>query len=206
MRLAGLLTGVALAGALAGCERSADNAAVARVALDDAATGPSEPLPSPDTTGAIWAVSDKQPGRLVYGVPGQTVLVSLECVDAARPGARIIITRHAPADKGAGALLALIGNRMIARIPVDATEVSGKHVWRGEALAAMEQWDALADPVDATVTVPGAGLVRLNASPLPMELVSTCRGAPPEVLLPEPPEPEQAALVPPVWPGPSATR
>lgn len=204
MRLAGLLTGVALAGALAGCERSADNAAVARVALDDAATGPSEPLPSPDTTGAIWAVSDKQPGRLVYGVPGQTVLVSLECVDAATPGARIIITRHAPADKDAGALLALIGNRMVARVPVDATALGGKRVWRGEAPALMEQWDALADPVDATVTVPGAGLVRLNASPLPMELVEKCRGVP-LAIAPPTRDPKRASLIVPDWPA-SRTR
>jgi hypothetical protein len=177
MRLTGLLTGVALASALAGCEPAPEDAAVARVALDDAASGPSEPLPSPDTTGAVWAVSDKQPGRLVYGVPGQAVLVSLECAGAATPGARLIITRHAPADAGAGALLALIGNRMVARIPVDATQQGGKRVWRGQAPALMEQWDALADPIDATVTVPGAGLVRLNASPLPMELVTACRGS-----------------------------
>jgi hypothetical protein len=177
MRLAGLLSGLALAGALTACERSADNPAAARVTLDNAASGPSEPLPSPDTTGALWAASNKQPGRLVYGVPGQAVLVSLECAGAARPSARIIITRHAPADAGAGALLALIGNRMVARVPVDATQQGGKRVWQGAAPAGLEQWDALADPVDATVTVPGAGIVRLNPSPLPMELVSACRGS-----------------------------
>ena len=195
MRLAGLLTGLALAGALAGCERSADNPAAARVALDDAASGPSEPLPSPDTTGALWAASDKQPGRLVYGVPGEAVLVSLECADAATPGARIIITRHAPADAGAGALLALIGNRMVARVPVDATQQGGKRVWQGAAPAALEQWDALADPVDATVTVPGAGIVRLNASTLPVELVSACRG-PEQPSPPEDPASAPAAIAP----------
>jgi hypothetical protein len=205
MMRATLLTGLTLASALAGCNPPPSDAAVARVSLAGRASGPSEPLPSPDTTDAIWAQS-VQPNRLVYGVPGQPVLVSLECSGGATPAAQLVITRNATADKGAGALLALIGNRMVARVPVDATEQGGKRVWQGAAPAALEQWDALADPVDATVTVPGAGLVRLNASPLPVQLVKTCRGAAPEVLLPKPLKPEQAALVPPVWPGLSATR
>jgi hypothetical protein len=176
MMRSALLTGVALACAVTGCKPPPSDAAVARVDLTTTDTGPSEPLPSPDTTGAIWAQSDKQPGRLVYGVPGQPVLVSLECLDAGQPDPRLRITRHAPADKGAGALLALIGNRMIARIEVDATQQGSKRVWQGEAPALMEQWDALGDPVEATVTVPGAGLVRLHANPLPVELIKACRG------------------------------
>lgn len=188
MKYAARLAALALAGALAGCSPPQSDAAVARVSLDDAASGPSEPIPSPDTTGAIWAES-AAPNRLVYGVPGQAVLVSLACSAAGTPKARLTITRHAPADEGAGALLALIGNRMIARIAVDATELGGKRVWRGEAPASLPQWDALADPIDATVTVPGAGLVRLHASPLPIELVTACRGVPPEVPIPPPPVP-----------------
>jgi hypothetical protein len=114
--------------------------------------------------------------RLVYGVPGQVVLVSLECRDGGTPNARLIITRDALADKGAGALLALIGNRIIARIAVDATPQGGKAVWQGEAAATLPGWDALAGTREATVTVPGAGLVRLNPSPLPVDLVKACRG------------------------------
>lgn len=178
----------ALAAMLPACQPPTTDAAEARVAGPVAGSGPSDPLPSPDTTGAIWAPAggaEDAPMRLVYGVPRQPVLVAIECRDAATPDARIMITRNAPADGGAGALLALIGNRMIARVAVDATEVSGKQVWRGEAPALMEQWDALADPVDATVTVPGAGLVRLNASPLPAELVTACRGVPERPVPPE---------------------
>ncbi|MBA4045087.1 MAG: hypothetical protein C0471_11805 [Erythrobacter sp.] len=193
MMRAALLTGMALASALAGCNPPPSDAPVARVSLANGASGPSEPLPSPDTKDAIWAQS-VQANRLVYGVPGQPVLVSLECSGPAPPAAQLVITRNAPADKGAGALLALIGNRMIARVAVDATELGGKRVWQGKAPAAMAQWDALADPVDATVTVPGAGLVRLNASPLPGELVKACRG------VPEPPVPPQLVPVPNVPP------
>jgi hypothetical protein len=166
---------------LAACQSETDTA-IARSDLAVPASGPSEPLASPDTTGAIWAASGGA-NRLVYGVPGQPVLVSLECLGAGQPDARLRITRNAPADKGAGALLALIGNRMVARVPVDATPRGNGLVWQGEAAAALPSWDALADPVDATVTVPGAGLVVLNPSPLPVALVTACRGP----AQPEPP-------------------
>lgn len=165
---------LALAG-LAGCKPPPTDAGLARVSLVAPATPPSAPLPSPDTTGAIWAATDK-PLRLVYGVPGQPVLLAIECLDPARPEARLRITRHAPADSGAGALLALIGNGWIGRFPVDATKVGGRVLWQGEVPALRPEWDALKPEREATVTVPGAGLVRLNPSPLPLELVTTCRG------------------------------
>lgn len=37
------------------------------------------------------------------------------------------------------------------------------------------EWNALKPAREATVTVPGAGLLKLNASPLPMALVEACR-------------------------------
>ena len=37
---------------------------------------------------------------------------------------------------------------------------------------------ALKPARESTVTVPGAGLLRLNPSPLPMALVTACRGNP----------------------------
>lgn len=171
LALAGVLTGV-----LAGCKPPPTDAAVARVAFGASAAGPSAPLPSPDTTGAVWA-SSGSPLRLVYGVPGGAVLLALECVEPGKPTARLRITRHAPADSGASALLALIGNGWIGRFPVDATEIGNSRVWQGEVPAAARQWDALKPEREATVTVPGAGLVRLNPSPLPMALIGACRRA-----------------------------
>jgi hypothetical protein len=193
MRRGSVLAGLALTGALAGCKPPPTDAAMARVSLTAPATPPSAPLPSPDTTRALWAATDK-PLRLVYGVPGQPVLLSVECLAPATPEARLRITRHAPADSGAGALLALIGNGWIGRFPVDATEVGGRMLWQGEVPALRPEWDALKPEREATVTVPGAGLVRLNPSPLPLELVTACRGemVPPPLptLTPEPsPEP-----------------
>jgi hypothetical protein len=173
MMLAGLLLPAL---AVPACKPPPSDAAVARVSLLSSSSGPSEPLPSPDTTRAVWA-STAAPLRLVYGVPGQPVLLALECAAPATPDARLRITRHALADDGAQALLALVGNGHIGRFAVDATTVGGRVVWQGEAPAQNAAWDALKPEREATATVPGAGLVRLNPSPLPMQLVTACRGS-----------------------------
>jgi hypothetical protein len=167
---------LAVAG-LAGCKPPPTDSAVARVSLLSSTTAPSPPLPSPDVTGAGWA-STANPLRLVYGVPGQPVLLALECLEPSSPAARIRITRHAPADEGASALLALIGNGWIGRFPVEATQVGGKILWQGEVPATQREWQAVKPAREATVTVPGAGLLRLNPSPLPIALVTACRGNP----------------------------
>lgn len=170
----------ALAGVLGGCKPPPTDSPVARVALDSPTNGaPSEPIPSPDTAGAVWAPTGK-PLRLVYGIPGKPVLLALECLNTGTPGApdaKLRITRYALADEGAGALLALIGNGWIGRFPVDATPVAGKSLWQGEVPANAREWGALKPEREASVTVPGAGLLRLNPSPLPMELITACRGS-----------------------------
>lgn len=175
------LAALSLTAALSACKPPPTDAAVARVSLLGPIGGPSAPLASPDTTGAIWASTPANPLRMVYGVPGKPVLLALECLASATPEARLRITRHAPADAGASALLALIGNGWIGRFPVTATEVDGRTLWQGEVPALQREWDALKPVREATVTVPGAGLVRLNPSPLPMALVSACRGSQPPV-------------------------
>lgn len=170
-----LLAGLALTG-LAGCKPPPTDSAVARVSLAERAGGPSEPLPSPDVTGAAWAKT-ANPLRLVYGIPGQPVLLALECLEPATPEARLRITRHVPADEGASALLALIGNGWIGRFPVDATDVRGQSLWQGDVPATQREWAALKPERESTVTVPGAGLLKLNPSSLPLELVTSCRGS-----------------------------
>jgi hypothetical protein len=165
---------LALAG-VTGCKPPPTDSAVARVSLEMPARGPSEPLPSPDVTGAVWAAT-ANPLRLVYGKPGQPVLLALECLAPGTAEAKLRITRHAPADEGAAALLALIGNGWIGRFPVDATPVNGASLWQGDVPAMQREWAALKPAREATVTVPGAGLLRLNPSPLPMALIEVCRG------------------------------
>ena len=169
--LSGVVAGAALA--LPACKPPPTDAAMARAANVPAGAAPSEPIASPPVEGAIWAQSTTA-GRLVYGIPGQPVLVSLQCLGAGTPEARLRITRHAPADRDAQALLAVIGNRYIGRFPVDATKIGARQLWQGEAPAMAQGWNALIGPLEVTVTVPGAGLVRLNPSPLPGRLVEDC--------------------------------
>ncbi len=162
--------------ALGACKPPPADADMARAATVVSLRGPSAPIPSPDTTGALWTPSKTRPERLVYGVPGEPVLLALECVRGL-PGApaTLRIVRHAPADKDAEALLALIGNGAIGRLEVEATRQGKQQIWLGEAPADHPGWEPLAGPREMTATVPGAGLVRLNPSPLPMQLLAACR-------------------------------
>ncbi len=160
----------------AGCKPPPTDSDTARAATIINLQAPSAPHPSPDTTGAVWSPSGRQQGRIVYGIPGEPVLLALDCLAAtpAQP-ATIRIARYAPADKDAGALLALIGNGAIGRIAVDATRQGQRQIWQGEAPADSIGWEPLAGPREITATVPGAGLVRLNPSALPMTFLEACR-------------------------------
>jgi len=182
---------------LAACKPPPTDAGMDRERPQAALDFASEPLPSPETDGAGWAPSSRVEGRIIYGVPGEPALLALECLDNEARAPRIQITRLSPADEGASALLALVGNGHIGRLAVEAREVDGRSVWRGELLAADLAWEPLSGPRSLGVTVPGAGRVELNPNPLPGELVERCRKgeppAPPE-LLPPVPEPDLADI------------
>lgn len=137
----------------------------------------SEPLPSPDTEGAIWALSSEDM-RIIYGTPGEPALLALACLDNGGKSRIMRITRMSPADEGAGAFMAIIGNGAIGRIEVDATEIGNRHYWQGELAAVDTRWEPLSGPRQVTVTVPGAGMVTLNASDMPRSLLSACRNPP----------------------------
>lgn len=169
-----LIVGALAALAPAACKPPPTDADLTRKAPRDEPNYASEPLPSPDSEGAMWARSS-QAGRIIYGIPGEPALVALECVARDGTSDALQITRLAPADEGAGALLALIGNGAIGRIEVDATEVGSRIVWRGELAAADTRWEPLAGPRRITVTVPGAGIVTLNPSAMPAALLDQCR-------------------------------
>jgi hypothetical protein len=134
----------------------------------------SVPQPSPETQGALWTLSPQNRDRLIYGVPGSPALIALTCLPQS-PSARLAITRLSPADKGAGALLALVGNGHIGRIKVDAVDYDGQSVWRGEALASDPDFEPLAGPRSLSVTVPGAGIVRVDENAVAMQFVERCR-------------------------------
>ncbi|WP_421992354.1 hypothetical protein [Qipengyuania sp.] len=158
---------------LAACKPPASDEYVERTRIDGGAEGPSEPIDSPDSEGAIWAPADKD-DRLLYGKPGERPLFALECVvQGAEP--MLAYTRFAKADAHAKAVLALIGNSHVARLPIDAKRVGEVWRWEGAAPVADPRWDVLTGRREVEATVPGAGSVILNPSALPGELVENCR-------------------------------
>lgn len=166
-----LLLGVAM---LAACKPPPTDA---DIAAREAVTtqGPSEPIDSPDTEGAIWADSSIE-GRILYGIPGEPPLLALACTQVlGQP--RIRIARYAPADDGAAAFAAFIGNGHIARIPIDATEIDGASIWLAEVPAIAPELEVLTGTREVSVTIPGAGRLVLNRSMRPGELIETCRAA-----------------------------
>ena len=155
---------------------------------EEAAVFASDPIPSPDTEGAFWAVPSPDEARIIYGVSGQPPLAALTCVSPDDMIPVLQITRLSPADDGAKALLAIVGNGHIGRIPVDSTDVRGRGVWHGGSPAADTAWEALSGPRQLTLTVPGAGIVTLNPSALPGQLIEACRSG--DAFAPSQPEPE----------------
>jgi len=180
-RGAGLaLMAVGITAALTACKPPPTDEALERELPDAQPVFASAPLPSPETDGAIWTVSARNRDRIIYGVPGKPALMALTCIaeDGAGNGpARLRVSRISPADEGASALLALVGNGHIARIKVEAAETSGAIIWRGEVEARGAAEGKLAPLSGAralTATVPGAGMVTLNPSAIPMEMIESC--------------------------------
>lgn len=158
---------------LAACKPPAADEAMARTMVTHALIGPSEPLGSPDSESAIWSVGST-PRRIVYGQPGSAPLLALEC-DGEQDLIRI--SRLAPADEGAGAMLALIGNGHRARIAVDAVWDGEQRFWEGTIAAHDAALDVLTGRREITATVPGAGEVLINPGSAPGELIRQCRSA-----------------------------
>lgn len=162
---------------LAACKPPASDDMADRGAVHDAREAPLPPLDSPDVTGAVWAET-ATPGKILYGKPGQPALVALEC-DATDK--RVRLTRFAIADAEASALMPLIGNGHIARLPVDAVWSGKVWLWQGSYAPGLPDLDVLTGPREVELTIPGAGTVLLNPSQRPGVLIDRCRArfAPP---------------------------
>lgn len=161
---------------LAACKPPPTDADMLRDMPEAAPTFASDPLPSPDTEGAVWALSTRSDKRIIYGVPGDPALLALACIESPEPGApQVEISRFASADEGAGALLALVGNGHIGRIAVDASEMGEDMFWQGSLDASDDAWAPLLGPRELTSTVPGAGMVTLNPSALPGLFIKACQ-------------------------------
>ena len=158
---------------LAACKPPAADDYVERTRIGGEVQGPSEPIDSPDTEGAVWAPADKA-RRLLYGTPGERPLFAIECVGQGT-GPMLAYTRFAKADPHAKAVLALIGNSHVTRLPIDATQIGDVWRWEGAEPVTDPRWDVLTGTREVEATVPGAGSVILNPSALPGELIEECR-------------------------------
>lgn len=136
----------------------------------------SPPLASPDTQDAVWAMSEDS---LLYGTPGAKPLLSLTCEgEAGAP--ELVITRFAPADPQAKALMPLIGNGHVERLKIEATWNGRAWLWQGSYAASDPRLEVLTGPRAVELTIPGAGSVVLRPSQRPGRFIDTCRGTAPE--------------------------
>ena len=156
---------------LAACKPPASDEYHGRSEVSDERTRPAEPVESPDTEGAAWALG--QSGRLLYGQPGEAPLMALGCEDGT-----LVYTRFERADANAKAVLALIGNGHVERLWIDAeqegADESSPWVWRGRLPADDPRLEVLTGRNRVEATVPGAGSVMLNASQRPAEFITAC--------------------------------
>lgn len=160
---------------LAACQPPAADDYLERGLAKDALPQASEPIPSPDTTDAIWAPAQQQ-GRLLFGVPGQTPLLAMQC-EGAGDQAKLTFTRFIRADREAQAMMALVGNFHALRLPVDSSWNGRAWLWQGSVPADHPDLEALTGTREVEATVPGAGTLVMAASPLTRELVDACRGS-----------------------------
>ena len=167
--------------ALAACHREQAPVEGQRIALSDVRSESEEPLPSPDTKGASWAVA--RTGQAIdFAKPGEKPFVSLTCsVKAGQP--QITVIRHAPARPGEKALFPVIGNRIISRFKVDAALVDNEWRWQGTVPADDSLLEVFEGPGALQATLPGGGTVKIAGSAVPGQFLTWCRtgGKPPVV-------------------------
>ena len=141
----------------------------------NAPDAPPPPLPSPDSEGAMWAESKTQ-GRIIYGQPGKAPLIALRCLSDGSE-AWIELTRLSPADEEGKAFFAIVGNGTVLRVAVDATEMEGGFVWQGLVNVGERTLKVFNGSSEATATLPGAGMVTLNPSSEPADVIEQCRAS-----------------------------
>lgn len=178
-----LLLALAATAAMTACKPPASDDYLERVDLTEVTGTARLPMPSPDTTDAVWA-DGKIAGRILYGIPGETPFLALACETAKTGERQIRFIRFAAADPKAEALFALVGNGHIARIPVDATWNGRAWLWEGVVAADNPDLEVLTGQRTITATLPGAGQLDLNPSPRPGQMIEACRptGVPQELV------------------------
>ena len=159
---------------LAACGEGGDAPVEAqRISLEDARAKVAEPLLSPDTEGAGWAVSADQ-RAIVFARPGAAPFLTLAC-DLRQAPAKLTIVRHVRTRPGQKALFPVIGNGKISRFKVDAALSDGEWRWEGVLPASDPQFDVFAGPNELQATLPGGGMLVIEGSRVPAEFVTWCR-------------------------------
>jgi len=144
----------------------------ARLAMADAPL-PQEAAPL-QPQGGEWAA---QGHAANFAVPGQSSLFTVTCSHDAAGAASVEIFRQTRAEEGAKAMLALIGNGRIARLPLDATMAGEAGQWRGAIPAADPRLDVLKGGNRIEATLPGGGTLLLPASREPGRVLEECRAS-----------------------------
>lgn len=169
-----LLLALAATAAMTACKPPASDDYLERVDLTEVTGTARLPMPSPDTTDAVWA-DGKIVGRILFGNPGEVPYLAIACETAPTGAQQIRFIRFAAADPQAKALFALVGNGHIARIPVDATWNGRAWLWEGTVPADDPDLEVLTGKRTVAATLPGAGQLNLNPSPRPAQLIEACR-------------------------------
>ena len=130
------------------------------------------PLPSPDTSGAFWAVSTDGK-RALYGNPGQHPLLGLAC-DGAADAPVLRIVRYTAADPRARAFLAMVGNGHVERLKMDARWNGRGWLWEGTFHPVDPRLEVLTGSRPIEATLPGAGTLVVKPDPLLAGFIGQC--------------------------------
>ena len=144
-----------------------------RISLDDARAKVAEPLLSPDTKGAKWAVTEDAQA-IEFGRAGGEPWLTLACDVRAAP-ATVAVIRHVDARPGQKALFPVLGNGMVSRFKVDAALQDGEWRWEGTLPAGDPMLDVFTGPRELEATLPGGGTLLIEGSRIPGEFVNWCR-------------------------------
>ncbi|WP_298197145.1 hypothetical protein [Novosphingobium sp.] len=175
----GTLASLTLALALAACSQSQGQVVASSGPADGyparlnlvGAEQPQEAAPR-QPEGAQWLAAGE---RLSFGVPGQAPLLTLTCERDPSGASLIRLVRTTRAESGAKALLALIGNGRIARLPVNAMADGEAGRWEGLVPAVDPRLDVLKGINSVEATLPGGGTLQLKSSSEPRRLLEVCR-------------------------------
>ena len=158
---------------LVACDRAEEPVDPQRISLDAARGEAREPLASPDTDDARWAVApDGQ--AVAFGNAGERPFLSLACrVKDDPPTIRVI--RHAEARPGEKALFPVIGNGTISRFKADAALEDDEWRWQAVVPADDALLEVFTGARDIEATMPGAGTLLIEGSRIPGEFIRWCR-------------------------------